>query len=75
MTLRCEDALFTGDTLFKGSCGRTDLSGGDTDKLMASLGRLGELPGDFEIWPGHMDATTMGVERATNYYLRRGMGL
>ena len=75
VTLRCEDALFTGDTLFKGSCGRTDLPGGDTDKLMASLGRLGELPGDFEIWPGHMDATTMGVERATNYYLRRGMGL
>ena len=75
VTLRCEDALFTGDTLFEGSCGRTDLPGGDMDALMASLRRLYELPGDFEIWPGHMDPTTMSVEKATNYYLRYAMGL
>lgn len=75
VTLRCEDALFTGDTLFEGSCGRTDLPGGDMDTLMASLRRLYELPGDFEIWPGHMDPSTMAVEKAANYYLRYAMGL
>ena len=75
VTLRCEDALFTGDTLFQGSCGRTDLPGGDMDMLMSSLRRLGELPGDFEIWPGHMDPSRMSVEKAVNQYLRYAMGL
>ncbi len=75
VTLRCEDALFTGDTLFQGSCGRTDLPGGDMDMLMLSLRRLGELPGDFEIWPGHMDPSRMSVEKTVNQYLRYAMGL
>ena len=46
VTLRAGDVLFTGDTLFAGSMGRTDLPGGDEGQLMASLRRLGELPGD-----------------------------
>ncbi len=70
VTLRCGEALFTGDTLFRGSCGRTDLPGGDMNALMRSLRRLGELPGDCEVYPGHMDATTLDVEKASNPYLK-----
>ena len=75
VTFRCEDALFTGDTLFRGSAGRTDLPGGDFDKLMASLRRLGEIPGDLEIYPGHMGPSTLSIERGSNYYLRYARGL
>ena len=71
--LRCRDALFTGDTLFAGSCGRTDLPGGDGEKMTASLKRLGELEGDFRIYPGHNEFTTLEQERATNPYLKMAM--
>ena len=70
VTLRCEDALFTGDTLFRDSCGRTDLPGGDMSALLRSLKRLADLPGEFEVYPGHMDSTTMTRERMYNYYIR-----
>ena len=69
VTLQCENALFTGDTLFRDSCGRTDI-GGDMQTLMRSLKRLYDLDGDFEVYPGHMDATTLERERAFNYYMR-----
>ncbi len=70
VTLRCGEALFTGDTLFRDSCGRTDLEGGDMNALMHSLKRLSDLPGEFEVYPGHMDSTTMSRERMYNYYIR-----
>ena len=70
VTLRCGSALFTGDTLFRGSCGRTDLPGGDMDEELRSLKKLCLLPGDYEVYPGHMDATTLERERALNYYCR-----
>ena len=73
VTLRCEDALFTGDTLFKGSCGRTDLPGGDMEQELSSLRRICELPGDYEVYPGHMDSSTLERERAFNYYCRAAM--
>ena len=73
VTLRCGDALFTGDTLFKGSCGRTDLTGGNMEQELASLRRLCELDGDYEVYPGHMDASTLERERAFNYYCRAAM--
>ena len=73
VTLRCEDALFTGDTLFKGSCGRTDLPGGDMEQELSSLRRICELPGDYEVDPGHMDSSTLERERAFNYYCRAAM--
>ena len=73
VTLRCEDALFTGDTLFKGSCGRTDLPGGDMEQELSSLRRICELPGDYEVYPGHMDPSTLERERAFNYYCRAAM--
>ena len=73
VTLRCEDALFTGDTLFKGSCGRTDLPGGDMEQELNSLHRICELPGDYEVYPGHMDPSTLEREREFNYYCRAAM--
>ena len=68
--LICGDVIFTGDTLFRDSCGRTDLYGGDMRTLMKSLKRLYDLPGDYEIYPGHMDSSTLSSERAYNYYMR-----
>ena len=73
VSLRCENALFTGDTLFKGSCGRTDLPGGDMDEELASLKKLCSLPGDYEVYPGHMDSSTLERERMFNYYCRAAM--
>jgi hydroxyacylglutathione hydrolase len=74
VTLLCEDCLFTGDTLFKGSCGRTDFPGGDMEAELRSLRRLGELPGDYEVYPGHMEATTLDQERRFNFYMKRALG-
>ena len=73
VSLRCGEALFTGDTLFRGSCGRTDLSGGDMDEELRSLKKLCSLPGDYEVYPGHMDSSTLDRERALNYYCRLAM--
>ena len=67
------DALFTGDTLFYGSMGRTDFAGGSYEDIMASLKRLAQLPGDFHVLPGHMDTSTLDRERKTNYYLREAL--
>lgn len=71
--LICQDALFSGDTLFKDSCGRTDFAASSTDDMMASLKRIGELPGDYEVYPGHMFTTTLDRERRFNYFLREAM--
>ena len=70
VTIRCEDALFTGDTLFKGSCGRVDLPGGDLNTIMESIRFICQLPGDYEVYPGHMDSSTLERERMFNYYCR-----
>ena len=64
----CEDAMFSGDTLFAGSCGRTDL-GGDWDTIIRSLNRLKELEGDYRVFPGHGLATTLERERSYNPYM------
>lgn len=74
VTLVCGDALFTGDTLFRDSCGRTDLPGGDMQTLLDSLKRLHDLQGDYEVYPGHMDATTLERERRVNYYMKYALG-
>ena len=65
----CGDVLFTGDTLFRGSVGRTDFPGGSYDALKRSLDRLAALPGDYTLLPGHDDATTLAEERAGNPYM------
>ena len=71
--LMAGNALFTGDTLFAGACGRTDFAGGSFDGMLASLKRLGELPGDYNVYPGHDAASTLERERRTNPYLREAM--
>lgn len=65
-----EDAMFSGDTLFAGSCGRTDLPGGDWATIQTSLHHLAELPGDYRVFPGHAEETTLAQERQYNPYLR-----
>ena len=73
VTLRAEDVLFTGDTLFQGSMGRTDLPGGDAATIMKSLKRLGELEGDYQVLPGHEGQSTLERERKSNYCLKAAM--
>lgn len=68
--LKCGKALFTGDTLFAGSMGRIDLPGARPDLMMSSLSRLARLEGDYDVYPGHMDTTTMARERLYNMYIR-----
>ena len=65
----CGDAIFSGDTLFAGSCGRTDFPGGSMQEELRSLRRLGELPGDYEVYPGHMESSTLECERKFNRYM------
>lgn len=74
VTLKVEDVLFTGDTLFAGSCGRTDLRGGSYEEIMSSLNRLGQLEGDFHVCPGHDRTSTLERERQYNPFLREAMG-
>lgn len=64
-----ERMLFTGDTLFAGSCGRTDFPGGSMSQLQASLRRLAELPAETVVTPGHGGETTIGREIESNPYL------
>ena len=71
--LLCENVLFSGDTLFAGSCGRVDLAGGLPAQMGTSLKRLAELPGNYAVLPGHGPATTLDAERADNPYLREAM--
>ncbi|MFL5885857.1 MAG: MBL fold metallo-hydrolase [Thermoleophilaceae bacterium] len=65
-----ERAVFSGDVLFQGSVGRTDLPGGDWPTLLRSIGELVEaLPEDTTVYPGHMGITSLGAERASNPFL------
>ena len=68
--LCCENALFTGDTLFAGSMGRLDLPGAQPSAMPASLRLLAQLPGDYAVYPGHMESSTLERERKYNMYLR-----
>jgi hydroxyacylglutathione hydrolase len=66
-----EQALFSGDVLFQGSIGRTDLPGGDGPTLMESIRGLVEgFEEETTVYPGHMGVTTLGAERATNPFLQ-----
>ena len=65
-----EQAVFSGDVLFAGSIGRTDLPGGDHATLMRTLATLAEtLPDETVVYPGHMQTTTIGRERQSNPFL------
>jgi hydroxyacylglutathione hydrolase len=70
VTYAVEDALLSGDVLFQGSVGRTDLPGGDHPTLLASIAKLLDAyPDETTVYPGHMGITTLGRERATNPFL------
>jgi hydroxyacylglutathione hydrolase len=65
-----EGVILSGDVLFQGSIGRTDLPGGDHARLLQSIGELLDaLPGETNVLPGHMAPTTLAAERATNPFL------
>ena len=67
--LLCQTTLFSGDTLFEGSCGRTDLPGGDWATILKSLNRLSALEGNLWVLPGHGAATTLRDEKKYNPYM------
>ena len=71
VTLICGDALFTGDTLFRMSCGRYDFPGSSSLNLGHSLEKLRDLPGDYEVYPGHEGSTSLEYERRFNPYMLR----
>ncbi|MCH5197758.1 MAG: MBL fold metallo-hydrolase [Oscillospiraceae bacterium] len=62
--------MFSGDTLFKLSMGRTDMPGGSTRQMFSSLRAIGQLEGDYEIYSGHGEKTNLSFEKANNRYLR-----
>lgn len=69
-SIRGEEAMFSGDVLFKGSVGRVDLPGGDGPTLMRSIrGLIESHPPETGVYPGHMGVTTLGAERAGNPFL------
>ena len=68
--LIAEDFLFSGDTLFAGSCGRTDLPGGSIRAIRESQRRLAELPQDYSVHPGHGESTTLAWEKQYNPYMK-----
>lgn len=67
------DAVFTGDTLFIGECGRVDLPGSSAEALYDSFAKLAALPDEAKVWPGHSyngDTSTFGVQKEYNLYLK-----
>ena len=67
--IRYKNILFTGDTLFASSCGRTDLYSGSDEKMRHTLDYLKTLPHDLQIYPGHGPASTIGIEVRNNPYM------
>ena len=64
------DQMFSGDTLFEGSCGRVDFPGGDPQEMLKSLRRLASLQAEYKVHPGHGESTTLNREKGYNPYLR-----
>ncbi|MBR6337430.1 MAG: MBL fold metallo-hydrolase [Ruminococcus sp.] len=64
------NVMFSGDTLFARSIGRTDMPGGDMEKMQQSLDKIKDLGGDLTVYPGHMNITSLETEKRVNIYLR-----
>ena len=67
---KISDMLFSGDTLFCGSIGRTDFPGGSMLQMTASLKKLAKLEGNYKVYPGHDDLSDLDTERRTNLYMK-----
>lgn len=65
-----KDCIFTGDTLFFCSCGRTDFPGGSSKEIMQSLKRLAMLEDSLKVYPGHDRTSTIAFEKANNPFMR-----
>lgn len=65
----CDDRIFSGDTLFRGSIGRTDFMGSSVPDMKKSLRKINSLDGDFRIYTGHGESTTLEYERKNNPYI------
>lgn len=65
-----DKVMFSGDTLFRLTAGRTDLYGGNGRQELRSLAKIGELEGDYKVYPGHEGDTTLDYERENNRYMR-----
>jgi len=65
----CENVIFSGDTLFCCSIGRTDFPGGNIHEMRTSLMKISQLDGDYRVYPGHNESTTLAYERESNPYL------
>lgn len=70
VTYKTEKYLFTGDTLFHSSVGRTDFPGGSMEEILSSIKKLYSLDGEYRVCPGHGDETTLSFERENNPYTR-----
>ena len=66
----CDDVMFSGDTLFCTSIGRTDFPGSNGEVMRISLARLAELTEDYKVLPGHGESSTLDYEKKNNPYLR-----
>ena len=69
MCIKVGDVMFTGDTLFAGSIGRTDFYGGDFKQMTKSLNKLSNQDGKIKIYPGHGPSSTIEHEKLTNPYM------
>lgn len=65
-----ENCIFSGDTLFYCSCGRTDFPSGSLEQMMSSLQKLKALDGDYKVYTGHNNLTTLDFERKNNPYMK-----
>lgn len=65
-----KDTIFSGDTIFKGSIGRTDFPTSDPVKMMESVQKVAELEGNYVVFPAHGDSTTLDYERNTNSFMK-----
>ena len=66
-----DNSMFSGDTLFCRTCGRTDLFRGNHADMQKSVMKLGKIPGDYIVYPGHGPSTTLDTERKTNRFMRK----